>query len=139
MPLLWEKKMEETQKKFKELTPEEQQKANQQTGEKHGFIFFLEKFTANLDQFVKLLLFVFAMFFSYYILKIKLGLSSQEIRVFWDDWLYLLGSGIASITTFLATSFVPQGEISKKLSSTVKGQIRKTYGNSIAGKEINSK
>lgn len=133
----------EEKTKFKELTPEEQNARNEMTKAKQYALWELifRAFWFNLDQVGKLILFLAVMFFSYWLFKIKLGMSNQEIRFMFDDWLYLIGSGAGAVATFVGTSFIPQGRLSGNATDVInrwkskKNDEVDLYGRSIAGKQ----
>ena len=128
--------MDEEKTKFKTLTPEEQNALNEQTKAQPASLVtrFFRILGANVDQFGKILILLCALFFSYFFLKIKLGMTAAEIRIFWDDWLYLFVTSIATVSAMVGTSYIPQGRLSKSLSTSVAKESDE-YGRSINGKQ----
>lgn len=112
-----EKRKEEV--KFKELTPEEQAELNKQTEAKTGlFIRFVRMVRDNVDQIWKFIMIGSFCFFVYFFLKVKLGMTSDQIKLFWDDFLYLVISLFAALGTFLGSNYIPQGTISRAWSKS---------------------
>lgn len=129
-----EKKEEETKeqpKKYKLLTEEEKKEINKKTEYKSGFLVrFVRIIRDNPDLIVLGIIVLAFCVGGYWLAKIHLGLTTDQIKIQVWDFIEFVGIVLVGISALIGKLFMTQGTITKSLSKSATKEADK-YGRTI--------
>lgn len=106
-------------RKFKTLTKEEQQELNEQTEHKTGLLVrFIRIIRDNPDLIILSIIVVSFCLAGYWLAKIELGMTTEQIKFQIWDFVEFVGIIIMGAIALIGKLFVAQGSISKGLSKS---------------------
>lgn len=121
-----------TQAEFRKRTMKEQQAENVKTEQKTSMIRRLVRIvTNNPDLVVLTVVVMLALLVGYYVSIIKLGLTTDQIKLQIADFIEFVVISVSAIIALIGKLYVKQGEISQSLSKSV-GKKSDITGRSIS-------
>lgn len=112
-------KEQSEQRKFKTLTKEEQSKLNEETEHKTGFFVRVIRIIRDNPDLIVLTIIVLSFLVAgYWLAKIKLGLTTDQIKVQIWDFIEFVGIVLVGISALVGKLFVAPGVITQSLSKS---------------------